>query len=257
MDFAELIASFAERHAIADLAAEDNAAALDIDGIAVTLVAANGQLAATAEIGGRRRVRRPPAGGEPRLRGVLRQDPRDGQIRRHPPHPPPLPRPRRLRRRPRIPRQPRRNLAPPPRRLPPRRPGGRRSRRAPPRLRRRRLHPCINPPRTTMPPFRRCGFQPRLPPGSKWHSGQKVSRGAAEPRTEPRPPPFRGRGILPRCGRKGEIGRFPPLPPIEPALYSPSSSDASRSASPRARSKNWGTASAKSAGVVVAKGRRA
>ena len=51
MDFAELIASFAERHAIADLAAEDNAAALDIDGIAVTLVAANGQLAATAEIG--------------------------------------------------------------------------------------------------------------------------------------------------------------------------------------------------------------
>ena len=40
MDFEKLISDFAERHGIADLAAEDNAAALDIDGIVVTLVAA-------------------------------------------------------------------------------------------------------------------------------------------------------------------------------------------------------------------------
>ena len=33
MDFSQLIADFAKRHGIANLAAEDDAAALDIDGI--------------------------------------------------------------------------------------------------------------------------------------------------------------------------------------------------------------------------------
>ena len=51
MDFPELIASFAERHGIADLAAEDNAAALDIDGIVVTLVASGDALSVSADIG--------------------------------------------------------------------------------------------------------------------------------------------------------------------------------------------------------------
>ena len=57
MDFAELISDFAERHGIADLAAEDNVAALDIDGIVVTLVAADDALSISAEIG------EPPAEG--------------------------------------------------------------------------------------------------------------------------------------------------------------------------------------------------
>ena len=51
MDFHELISDFAERHGIANLAAEDNAAALDIDGIVVTLVAADDVLSVSAEIG--------------------------------------------------------------------------------------------------------------------------------------------------------------------------------------------------------------
>ena len=51
MDFAELISNFAERHGIADLTAEDNAAALDIDGIVITLVAADDALSVSAEIG--------------------------------------------------------------------------------------------------------------------------------------------------------------------------------------------------------------
>ena len=57
MDFAELISDFAERHGIADLAAEDNVAALDIDGIVVTLVATDDALSISAEIG------EPPAEG--------------------------------------------------------------------------------------------------------------------------------------------------------------------------------------------------
>ncbi len=57
MDFTELIASFAERHGIAGLAAEDNAAALDIDGIVVTLVAAGDAVSISADIG------EPPAEG--------------------------------------------------------------------------------------------------------------------------------------------------------------------------------------------------
>lgn len=51
MDFTKLISDFAGRHGIADLAAEDNAAALDIDGIVVTLVAMGDVLTLSAEIG--------------------------------------------------------------------------------------------------------------------------------------------------------------------------------------------------------------
>ena len=51
MDFTQLISDFAGRHGIANLAAEDNAAALDIDGIVVTLVASGDALSVSAEIG--------------------------------------------------------------------------------------------------------------------------------------------------------------------------------------------------------------
>ena len=51
MDFTQLISDFAVRHGIANLAAEDNAAALDIDGIVVALVAAGDALSVSAEIG--------------------------------------------------------------------------------------------------------------------------------------------------------------------------------------------------------------
>ena len=57
MDFPELISTFAERHGIANLAAEDNAAALDIDGIVVTIVAAGDTVSISADIG------EPPAEG--------------------------------------------------------------------------------------------------------------------------------------------------------------------------------------------------
>ena len=51
MDFGKLISDFAERHGIANLVAEDNVAALDIDGIVVTLVAAGDTLSVSADIG--------------------------------------------------------------------------------------------------------------------------------------------------------------------------------------------------------------
>ena len=51
MDFPRLISDFAERHGIANLVSEDNAAALDIDGIVVTLVAAGDVLLVSADIG--------------------------------------------------------------------------------------------------------------------------------------------------------------------------------------------------------------
>ena len=57
MDFPELISSFAERHGIADLAAQDNAAALDIDGIVVAIVASGDSVSVSADIG------EPPAEG--------------------------------------------------------------------------------------------------------------------------------------------------------------------------------------------------
>ena len=45
------VSEFAKRHGIADLAAENNATALDIDGIVITLVAADDALSVSAEIG--------------------------------------------------------------------------------------------------------------------------------------------------------------------------------------------------------------
>ena len=51
MEFQQLIADFAERHSIANLAAEDNAAALDVDGIVITLAAAGDALLISANIG--------------------------------------------------------------------------------------------------------------------------------------------------------------------------------------------------------------
>ena len=57
MDFTELLASFAKRHGIADLAADGNAAALDIDGIVVTIVAVGDAVSISADIG------EPPAEG--------------------------------------------------------------------------------------------------------------------------------------------------------------------------------------------------
>ena len=51
MEFEKLISDFAERHGIANLAAEDNAAALEVDGIVVTLVSVGDALSVSAEIG--------------------------------------------------------------------------------------------------------------------------------------------------------------------------------------------------------------
>ena len=51
MEFEKLILDFAERHGIANLAAEDNAAALEVDGIVVTLVSVGDALSVSAEIG--------------------------------------------------------------------------------------------------------------------------------------------------------------------------------------------------------------
>ena len=57
MDFEKLISDFAERHGIANLAAEDDAAALDVDGIVITLVTVGDSLSVSADIG------EPPAEG--------------------------------------------------------------------------------------------------------------------------------------------------------------------------------------------------
>lgn len=57
MEFNELIADFAKRHAIENLVAEDNSAALDIDGIVATIVNSDGTLTIVAEVGD------PPAEG--------------------------------------------------------------------------------------------------------------------------------------------------------------------------------------------------
>ena len=51
MEFQQLIADFAERHGIANLAAEDNAAALEVDGIVIMLVAVGDTLSISAGIG--------------------------------------------------------------------------------------------------------------------------------------------------------------------------------------------------------------
>jgi ankyrin repeat protein len=65
MDFPELIADFATRHDVADLTAADNAAALDIDGIIVLLVAKGNELTISAEIG------EPPAEGAAAFANLL------------------------------------------------------------------------------------------------------------------------------------------------------------------------------------------
>ena len=57
MEFNELIADFAKRHNVEDLVATDGAAALDIDGIIVTIVGGGDVLNLSAEIG------EPPAEG--------------------------------------------------------------------------------------------------------------------------------------------------------------------------------------------------
>ena len=57
MEFNELIADFAKRHKVENLVAVDGAAALDIDGIIVTIVAKGDLLNFSAEIG------EPPADG--------------------------------------------------------------------------------------------------------------------------------------------------------------------------------------------------
>ncbi|MBR2839559.1 MAG: type III secretion system chaperone [Kiritimatiellae bacterium] len=57
MEFNDLIADFATRHNVSDLVAIDGAAALDIDGIIVTIVAREDVLNFSAEIG------EPPAEG--------------------------------------------------------------------------------------------------------------------------------------------------------------------------------------------------
>jgi hypothetical protein len=51
MEFNELIAGFAARYNVEGLAVEDGAAAIEADGIAVLLAAANGVVLATSEIG--------------------------------------------------------------------------------------------------------------------------------------------------------------------------------------------------------------
>ena len=51
MDFEKLISDFADRHSVANLAAENNAAALEVDGIVVTLVSVGDALSVSAEIG--------------------------------------------------------------------------------------------------------------------------------------------------------------------------------------------------------------
>jgi len=57
MEFAQLISDFANRLGIANLAAKDNAAALDVDGIVVTLFATGDVVSLSADIG------EPPAEG--------------------------------------------------------------------------------------------------------------------------------------------------------------------------------------------------
>lgn len=51
MDFNELITGFAARYNVEGLAVEDGSAAVEVDGIAVLLAAANGVVLATSEIG--------------------------------------------------------------------------------------------------------------------------------------------------------------------------------------------------------------
>ncbi len=65
MEFEKLISDFAERHSVANLAAENNAAALEVDGIVVTLVTAGDALSVSAEIG------EPPSDGRAEFAELL------------------------------------------------------------------------------------------------------------------------------------------------------------------------------------------
>ncbi len=65
MDFPSLVSDFAKRHAVEGLAAQDGEAALDIDGIAITLVEVEDRLVASAEIG------EPPADGRADFADIL------------------------------------------------------------------------------------------------------------------------------------------------------------------------------------------
>lgn len=65
MEFNELIAHFAKRHNVEDLVAVDSAAALDIDGIIVIIVARDEMLSLSAEIG------EPPAEGADAFGNIL------------------------------------------------------------------------------------------------------------------------------------------------------------------------------------------
>lgn len=57
MEFSELIADFSKRHNVADLVADGNAAALDIDGITIIIVADGEKVTLSADVG------EPPAEG--------------------------------------------------------------------------------------------------------------------------------------------------------------------------------------------------
>ncbi len=65
MEFNELIAGFATRYNVADLAAKDGTATLEIDGTIVSIVAKENELTFTAEIG------EPPAEGAALFANVL------------------------------------------------------------------------------------------------------------------------------------------------------------------------------------------
>lgn len=65
MEFNELITDFASRHNVPGLAAEDGAAALDIDGIVVSLVSKGESLTIAAEVG------EPPAEGAAAFANLL------------------------------------------------------------------------------------------------------------------------------------------------------------------------------------------
>ena len=65
MDFNALIAEFAARHNVAGLAAEAGLVSLDIDSVAVTIVAAGDGVALSAEIG------KPPAKGRAKFADIL------------------------------------------------------------------------------------------------------------------------------------------------------------------------------------------
>ena len=65
MEFKDLISSFAVRHKVENLVAVDDAAALDIDGIIVTIVARGDQLTLSADVG------EPPAEGAATFSEIL------------------------------------------------------------------------------------------------------------------------------------------------------------------------------------------